>query len=79
MVDPFEADQSYKNGLPVAVLTRSTVLESMSPTESTAKDQVNEATGRVGSTGSGSGLHPDKPTRVIDANSKTLFENFIFF
>jgi hypothetical protein len=51
----------------------------MSPTESTAKDQVNEATGRVGSTGSGSGLHPDKPIRVIDANSKTLFENFIFF
>lgn len=32
----------------MAVLTRSTVLESVVPVESTAKDHVNDATGKVG-------------------------------
>ena len=61
----------------MAVLTRSTVLESVVPVESTAKDHVNDATGRVGVGGSGSGSQLTKANMASEADKRILFIVFI--
>tara|TARA_B100000900_G_scaffold210726_1_gene178616 strand:- start:454 stop:675 length:222 start_codon:yes stop_codon:yes gene_type:complete len=61
----------------VAVLTRSTVLESVVPVESTAKDHVNDATGKVGVGGSGSGSQLTNANAASEADKRILFIVFI--